>query len=90
MDTALDGFFKWKVGDSVSLKQDPDMDLIGLKKGKARLLIVERLLQECHGGRQVIYAFRAFNNGNGAAALIHLTEVELEDYAPPKAREEEA
>lgn len=65
----LDRFFKFKIGDWVRPVGAPRY---------SPLLVVERHLQQCHGGVQVHYKFRGWKDGTTTEWLYVLTEIELE------------
>lgn len=70
----IDDFFQFRVGDWVVLRQSKSQPL----------LVVERVLQQCHGGVQVHYRFRAYTSaGTVATDLVTCTEPELEPIQKP-------
>ena len=75
----LDRFFKWKVGDIVTLRQG-SVDIIS--KRHAKMVIVQRVLVECSGGIQPSYEFSLFGVDGPKRAMLQ--EVELMDMPPDK------
>jgi hypothetical protein len=85
----LDSIFTFKIGDVVRPKaQEPGYNREGQRLSPQRLVIVERLLQQCYGGVQCNYLARAHSMANpgyfGSEAgysftlpLIQLTQPEL-------------
>lgn len=92
MKPVLDELFKFKIGDSVVLREqflqvETDLELNGphenrydrAKPGVA-YMILERHVQECHGGVQIGYSVRSFNN-EGSATITRYFEYELVPYS---------
>lgn len=79
-DSPLDSFFKWKVGESVCLRQG-----IGhpFSTKPYPMVIVQRVLVECYGGIQAAYEFTLLTDKG--ANRVQFIEVELMDAPPPEA-----
>jgi hypothetical protein len=85
----LDSIFKFKIGDVLrAVVQGPGYNREGQRLNPQRLVVVERLLQQCYGGVQCNYQLRAHSTANPgyfgsesgysfSIPLIQLTEPEL-------------
>jgi len=80
----LDEFFKFAVGDSVTLIQGgfgTEYEYAGFKKRPTRILVLERVLRECSGGIQKFYVVRLFGPQGPVNGEFH--EMELEPWIEP-------
>lgn len=70
----LNELFKYKIGDVVR-----HISMKDAKSGELRLVIVERMLQQCVGGFQTLYAARQVSMMMNTIApqLMQINEVEL-------------
>lgn len=70
--------FKFKIGDIVQFVEQPVEPYANM--GKNKKVVIERIIQECHGGIQRHYRLR------GGDRLIDITEMEIEPYQKPEPR----
>jgi|SRR6267142_2395518 len=74
--------FKFNIGDRLEFVSDVNDEYY---QG-AGFIVVERLLQECHGGFQRLYGVRSFGpTGTFTPQINWLSEVELQPAKPRRA-----
>lgn len=92
----LDEFFRFKIGEVLDhasrtiegptyVTSLSDKGLTTLHETPWRYMVIERLIQQCHGGVQKIYRCRCVQIGNGKLGqpqLVDLTEVDLRRVGP--------
>lgn len=91
----VDGLFNFKIGDEVRMKVHREgYAANGQKFTPQRLVVVERIAQECYGGLQISYALRVHTHNQGGwlgsetygfvTELIKVTEPELVAFPEPE------
>ena len=91
LSEAFEGAFKFKIGDVVALRSDVvryaaeiavngPMDVMSRAVANPAIVIVERLLVQCHGGVQGFYRVRV-GDKDGRGAFLEITEHEVVPYS---------